>query len=389
MTNYEKVILNDLLDRYERSKTFTGDNKVNQQFTVKLAKLFPKYDDAAEYDLFQAVSAAISALEKQKFITVKRHKNGEPDSVALNIEALEQIYTALGRKARSDTHDALRSILMQYQTKNDILSAYCNEQHQRLSKNKKVEFYDGDLQQYENILKAVSQIMDIQEETYMRDFSIRVFGDSKAFEKIRSKVIRLLFRYGNFPKEESVLEDLNIVRNPGHVYLKGCGRVTVSGQKIDLSVLNGDIAFSSDLLKQIEQIQVTGNRVITIENLTSFHDFSEPDTLAVYLGGYHNTHRRNLIRTIYAQNPNAAYFHYGDIDAGGFYILLHLREKTGVAFQPYHMDIATLEQYMQFTKQLTEHDKNRLQNLQNGEFGETVTYMLEHNCKLEQEALDS
>ena len=44
MTNYEKVILNDLLDRYERSKSFTGDNKVNQQFTVKLAKLFPKYD---------------------------------------------------------------------------------------------------------------------------------------------------------------------------------------------------------------------------------------------------------------------------------------------------------------------------------------------------------
>lgn len=72
MTNYEKVILNDLLDRYERSKSFTGDNKVNQQFTVKLAKLFPKYDDAAEYDLFQAVSAAISALEKQKFITVSR-----------------------------------------------------------------------------------------------------------------------------------------------------------------------------------------------------------------------------------------------------------------------------------------------------------------------------
>ena len=389
MTNYEKIILNDLLDRYERSKSFTGDNKVNQQFTVKLAKLFPKYDDAAEYDLFQAVSAAISALEKQKYITVKRHKNGEPDSVTLNIEALEQIYTALGRKAKADIHDSLRSIMTQYQTKNDILSAYCNEQIQRLSKNKKVEFYDDDLESYENILKAVSQIMDIQEETYMRDFSIRVFGDSKIFEKIRSKVIRLLFRYGDFPEEDSVLEDLNIVRNPGHVYLKGCGTVTVAGQKIDLSVLNGDIAFSSDLLKQIEQIQVTGNRVVTIKNLTSFHAFSEPDTFAVYLGGYHNTHRRNLIRMIYAQNSKAAYFHYGDIDAGGFYILLHLRKKTGVSFQPYHMDIATLEQYSQFTKPLTEHDKNRLKNLQSGEFGETVTYMLEHNCKLEQEALDS
>lgn len=388
MTNYEKDILNDLLDRYERSKSFTGDNKVNQQFTSKLDKLFPKYDDAAEYDLFQAVSAAVSALAKQKFITVKYRRNGEPYSVTLNTQALEQIYTALGRKAKADIHEELRSILIQYRTKNEVLSAYCDEQFQRLSKNKTVELFDGDLQQYENILKAVSQIMDIQEETYMRDFSIRVFGDSKAFEKIRSKVVSLLFQYGDFPEKDTILEDLNIVRNPGHVYLKGSGIITVAGQRIDLSVLNGDIALSSDLLKQIEQIQVTGNRVVTIENQTSFHAFSEPDTLAIYLGGYHNAHRRNLIQTIHKQNPIASYYHYGDIDAGGFYILLHLREKTGVAFQPYHMDIETLQRYETYTKPLTEHDKSRLKKLLGGEFGETVAYMLEHNCKLEQEALD-
>ena len=388
MTNYEKDILNDLLDRYERSKSFTGDNKVNQQFTSKLEKLFPKYDDAAEYDLFQVVNAAVSALAKQKFITVKYRRNGEPYSVTLNTQALKQIYTALGRKAKADIHEELRSILIQYRTKNEVLSAYCDEQFQRLSKNKTVELFDGDLQQYENILKAVSQIMDIQEETYMRDFSIRVFGDSKAFEKIRSKVVSLLFQYGDFPEKDTILEDLNIVRNPGHVYLKGSGIITVAGQRIDLSVLNGDIALSSDLLKQIEQIQVTGNRVVTIENQTSFHAFSEPDTLAIYLGGYHNAHRRNLIQTIHKQNPIASYYHYGDIDVGGFYILLHLREKTGVAFQPYHMDIETLQRYETYTKPLTEHDKSRLKKLLGGEFGETVAYMLEHNCKLEQEALD-
>ena len=43
MTKYESIILNALLDRYERSKSFIGDNKVNQQFTVKLVKLFEKY----------------------------------------------------------------------------------------------------------------------------------------------------------------------------------------------------------------------------------------------------------------------------------------------------------------------------------------------------------
>lgn len=389
MTKYESIILNALLDRYERSKSFTGDNKVNQQFTVKLVKLFDKYDDAAEYDLFVAIRDAVSALAEQGFVTISCRKNGVADRVTLNLQSLPQIYTALGRKPKADIHDALHNLLMKYQADNDTLSAFCKAQLERIAQNKKAEFFDGDMLEYENLLKAISEVFNVRDETYIRDFSVRIYGDSKAFEKIRNKVVSLLFQYGDFPEKDTILEDLNIVRNPGHVYLKGSGIITVEGQRIDLSVLNGDIAFSSDLLKQIEQIKVTGNRVITIENLTSFHAFSEPDTLAIYLGGYHNTHRRNLIRTIYAQNPNAAYFHYGDIDAGGFYILLHLREKTGVTFQPYHMDIATLEQYMQLTKQLTEHDKNRLQNLQSGEFDETVTYMLEHNCKLEQEALDS
>lgn len=388
MTKYESIILNALLDRYERSKSFTGDNKVNQQFTVKLAKLFPKYDDAAEYDLFVAIREAVSALAAQGFVTVSYRKNVAEDRVILNLQFLPQIYTALERKPKAGLHDALRNLLLKYQVDNDTLSVFCKTQLERIAKNKKVEYFDGDMQEYENLLKAVSEVFNVRDETYMRDFSVRIFGDSKAFEKIRNKVVSLLFQFGDFPEKDTILEDLNIVKNPGHVYLKGSGIITVAGQRIDLSVLNGDIALSSDLLKQIEKIQVNGNRVVTIENMTSFHAFSEPDTLAIYLGGYHNAHRRNLIQLIYEQNPTASYYHYGDIDAGGFDILLHLRKKTGVAFQPYHMDIETLQRFEKYTKPLTEHDKSRLQKLLGGEFGETAAYMLEYNCKLEQEALD-
>jgi hypothetical protein len=155
-----------------------------------------------------------------------------------------------------------------------------------------------------------------------------------------------------------------------------------------MSVLKGDIAISSVLLKNIDKIEITGSRVITIENLTTFNYFSQPDTFALYLGGYHNSHRRNFIRKIYEQNPQVSYYHYGDIDAGGFYILLHLREKTGIHFVPYQMDTDTLRQYSAYTKPLTEHDRKRLKNIVESDFSDTITYMLEHNCKLEQEALD-
>ena len=110
--------------------------------------------------------------------------------------------------------------------------------------------------------------------------------------------------------------------------------------------------------------------------------------LGVYLGGYHNTHRRNFIRKIYQYNPKIEYFHYGDIDAGGFYILLHLRQKTGIEFVPYNMSIDILKKYSSYTKSLTDDDRERLKNLKNTEFSETICYMLENNCKLEQEAMD-
>ena len=42
---YENAILEHLIDKYERSKSFTGDNRIGQSFSVKLVKLFPKYGD--------------------------------------------------------------------------------------------------------------------------------------------------------------------------------------------------------------------------------------------------------------------------------------------------------------------------------------------------------
>ena len=388
MTNYKEIILNLLLDKYERSKSFTGDNKVEQRFSVKIAALFPKYGDEAEYDLFNALNEAVIALSEMDFVSFQCKKNGVIENVSLKFTRLYDAYAYLTRTPKAETNRNLIGLLEQYDGKNDLLTRFCTVQKERIAKNKKAEYFDGDIAEYEKLLKAVSMIFDVAEETFIRDFSIRVFGDSKSFEAIKGKVKRLLFQYGDFPDEETVLEDLNIVKNPGHIYMKGSALIQISGQTIDLSKLNGDIAISSALLPDIERIIVTGKRVLTIENLTSFHAFSEKDTFAVYLGGYHNTHRRRFIQQLFKDNPTAIYYHFGDIDAGGFYILLHLRNKTGVPFSPYHMDIPTLQQYRDYTKPLTESDVKRLKKLADTEFSDTISYMLTNNCKLEQEAMD-
>ena len=425
--NYISFILNYLLDKYERSKSFVQNDEIQRKISVKVNKIFPEYGDEAKYELFTQVNTAVQTLVSEKFITISRKKNGLIDSIVLNSDKLEEIYVFLSRKPKSETNQQLISLLEHYiaisgsdslserlehkkhktttlsrtplydplesisegAAKNEVLSSFCQVQIERIKSNKKPEFFSGDITEYANILKAVSELYQLSEETYVRDFSVRIFGDSKTFEKIKSKVISLLFHYGNFPKEEeTILQELNLVKNQGHIYIKGACRISINGQMIDFSQFTGDIGISSVLLDNISKIEVSGNKVITVENLTTFNRFCEENAMIIYLGGYHNTHRRNFIRKLYVQNPDVLYYHYGDIDAGGFYILLHLRNKTDIHFLPYHMDINTLQQYSQFTKPLTDNDRKRLQNLLDSEFSEVIQYMLENNCKLEQEALD-
>ena len=55
--------------------------------------------------------------------------------------------------------------------------------------------------------------------------------------------------------------------------------------------------------------------------------------------------------------------------------------------KPYKMNFYTLSQYQNYWKSLTDNDKIRLKRLKCSEFDEVIEYMLENNCKLEQEAI--
>ncbi|WP_422449407.1 Wadjet anti-phage system protein JetD domain-containing protein, partial [Thermoanaerobacterium sp. DL9XJH110] len=88
------------------------------------------------------------------------------------------------------------------------------------------------------------------------------------------------------------------------------------------------IAISSSMLGDIDSVKVFRGKVMTVENLTTFHSFQEKDYFVIYLGGFHNRVRRDFIKMLYDQNSDATYYHFGDIDAGGFLILEHLKDTT-------------------------------------------------------------
>ena len=388
MKKYREEILGRLIDKYERSKTFIGQNEVSQSFSIDLAKEFKEYADDSKTEEILAIDHALSDLSEKGWINEKRRKNGLTYAAVLVQAALPECYVFLKRKPKQDINSDLTQLLYKYLGSNDITRAFCEKQLERLADNKKAEHFRGDLKEYENLLKGLSCILTVEQETYERDFSVRVYGDSKTFEKTRGAILSVLFEYGDFSDKETLLQDLNIIKNPGYVYFKGDGVLSVSGQVIDVGKLPGGIALPSTALKGFEGLTVSGCRVVSIENLTTFNAYSPDNEFVIYLGGYHNAVRREFIKRLYQWNPEISYYHYGDIDAGGFYILLHLRRRTGVNFIPLHMDTETIKTNIGRTKPLTENDRKRLNNLLGNDFDDVIRFMLQNNCKLEQENLD-
>lgn len=386
---YEKKILNSLIDKYEGSKSFIGSNIVNQRFKVCISKLFIEYTDHSKFEVFRDINEVIDVLKRKGYITAKMDSRKIYENVFLSLDNLSEIYKYLKRVPKNDIHNRLKLLLEEHRYDNEILSEYCKKQLNRIDNNQSVKYFNNDFKEFESILLAVKEVMLVETEEFIREFSIRIFKDSKFFQTIENKVENLLYEYGDFPEKDQILASFNLVKTPTYVNYKGAGKITLSGQTIDLLKLSSDIAISSKMLEDIEKIEILGSKVITIENLTSFHRFNERDFFVIYLGGFHNTVRREFIKKLYSQNPQKQYYHFGDIDAGGFRILEHLKNRTKVPFKSYHMDVDTLVKYKEFSKKLTQNDRINLERLLiHDQYKNVIDFMLENNCKLEQEAVN-
>lgn len=412
---FQRKVLEHLLDSYEKSKTFQGENQVNQRFSVQVGKLFPRYLDDAEYDYFCRVNDAMKELCVAALVNAEYERNGVLKKIVLNIERLDECYAYLGRKPRRQEQEMLLAILEELSVKCAgeqfgkgentggepfaSLQQYISAQYLRIEKNQNVEYYNHNLEEYRALLQAAEAVLENREEIFIRNFSIKLFHDSKRMEQLAGKLSSLLYQYGEFQEKETVLEECGIVHTPTYVMLKGNVKLILGGQKLDLSSLQGDIALSTESLKELRDIVVLGARVVTVENLTSFHDYPAAEDCVIYLGGFHNQVKRDFLLYLYERNREKEYRHFGDIDAGGFYILEHLKKKTGIGFRPLYMDVETLRRYQEDRKPLTGNDRKRLMQLKEeisgrtgqgadeGDYRDVIDYMLEWNCKLEQEAV--
>lgn len=119
--------------------------------------------------------------------------------------------------------------------------------------------------------------------------------------------------------------------------------------------------------------------------------YKECNSITIYLGGYHNEVRREMLKKLYNACKHIRFYHWGDIDCGGFRIFNHLVEKTEISFFPMNMDIKILEEYINYTKPLTAQDIAILTSMQEDErykcFWRAIEFMLRNKIKLGQEII--
>jgi len=390
MKKYDILILNELLDKYEHSKLSKEGSNKNLNITIKANHATLKdYWSEESYLYKDQINMILDELIKKKFILVRLNKNKELDFIDLNIESVSDIYRYLKRsnpeKKRSETLEYLESV----NSDNSIVRGFTISMVDKLRSFQSVQSYFDNLDDLKLYLKAIEAMVLLEEDTLKRNFSKKVFNDSKLFEKIEHKVLKIIREFSEDDVEDydELLSIYHLVKTPTFAYIKGGITIKIKNQMIDLCSYGHEIAFSSNAILDLDIIDISVKKVITIENLTTFVSFNNPEYIIIYLGGFHNSVKRQLLNKIRSFNDNIEFYHFGDIDAGGLLIFDDLVAKTSIQFVPYMMDVITLDKYKEFWIKLTQNDKKKLGKLINGRFAQLIDFMIINNCKLEQEAI--
>lgn len=222
---------------------------------------------------------------------------------------------------------------------------------------------------------------------------MKIYGDSKFFEnETLQPVCKLLRKYSDRKFENELLDeillDFHIAKEPQKICIRGKVIINISGKAVDISGFKEGVEFLASDLIHVQSVKLMVPEFMTIENRTSYLRYHAEDIVTFYLGGFVDRYQRDFLKMVYASNQDVRYKHFGDIDAGGFWIHRNLCEVTEVEFDLFGMSGNELQnkEYAQCLHSLSHNDRARLQELKAMDiYAKVIDYMLAQDVKLEQE----
>ncbi len=183
----------------------------------------------------------------------------------------------------------------------------------------------------------------------MRYLSVRLYGDSKKLEKFyKNKLVSVARKFIHLDLEdEQMLEYLGIQLNPSEILIYGPMEYTLHGKKISTADYRYGTSVNRSTVEHMTGISVRVDKVLTIENKAAYYEFikNRPEgVFVIYLGGFFGRSVNEFLTKLKASS-SLRFYHWSDIDLGGFRIFRYLTSILGKSVQPIGMDAVTYDKY--------------------------------------------
>ena len=367
---YNNIILKDLMSIYEKRDANSSNFKTKIKIKIS-EKTYPKYfNDPSGFD------ETIYELKKQGLIDYKLVPHDTViDYIFLNLDRVDDVKSILGIKGVSDQREKLLEELNKYDDKKIVeLKTTIFE---RVENNKSIKQYLDD--NFIDAIKAVHYIENLDHDVYERNASNYIYNDSKKLASLKT-ILNSIY------DSDNILEESGIISVTPYLFVKGEGLIKINNQTIDLASLKTSIGVPIDNVDIIDFENV--NKVTTIENLTTFYDYKS-DGLIIYLGGFSTRSQKKVLNKIKDKCNN--FYHFGDIDYGGFTILNDLMEYLNLDIETINMDLGTLLSNIKYVQSFDDNKyADKLMSLLTKprlvKYYDVIEYLINNKVWLEQES---
>lgn len=414
--DYERWILEQLLEKYEKSKAYATDIFV-KRISIDVKKEHRIQAILEQIDEKRVFLSVLDTLKEEGIIDyswVKYEEGNLIDRIWLIPEkdAIAKCYRKAERIPAKEKAAILAELLKTYSEKIDrttALFSFFREMQEEICKKKRIpQFFTENAGLNEDIVKSLVYMENNQDEQLERILSSQLYGDSKYFERnVKARALKIL-RYMKTKEEEDAVGDEELLHEKGIVrwpeVLEFTGNILVrmkDGDIIDFRTQKYGAYINSDTLKMVDEVMLENvKQIIWIENKANYvwyvsHMKTEHD-LVLYHGGCYSPVKGRWFQNVYAgsrkQQGEVNYFHWSDIDIGGFHIFSRLKKNIVPELMPYKMDKETLEKYRDSAMEIKSQTylktlENMAGNCEYREFHQVIREMLDGRIRLEQEQI--
>jgi len=404
-------ILNALLDKYERSIFFRDEKQPTRRIMLNFyndgKSDFPYYDiEQSERRI--SVNRAVGNLTDKNILSfdwMKGERGHIIGKVWLNVDNLSLAYQVAGRKPKSDIIEKICAELanVQCHIKSPWAREFLQDMYDAITRKRSlISAIPADDKERGLLLQTISAIDKLDGAEYMeRVFSLRTFGDSKKFEQsVKSRLLSILRKYldnDDDTTDEDILGQIGIGKYPEQ--FEFCGKISISFSSglVDFSCLpSGGTVFSSDLHSGRLVIDASIESIITIENRANYIEYirkvKKETELIIYHGGQYSPRKRIFLQAVAKARPkDCIWYHWSDIDYGGFIMLSRLRQEIMPDIISYRMNSIELERYHNFTATIKTPYTEKLKRLKArpelSDCYDCIDYIIKNMVRLEQEAM--